>query len=77
MDLKSRLFDQYGPVLTYGQLAKILDRTTGGLKTSLSRQDSESSRALRDARIRIGGRVYFRTEQVAAMLDVVAAKALS
>ena len=77
MDLKSRLFDQYGPLLTYTQLAKILDRTTGGLKTSLSRQDSESSRALRGARIRIGGRVYFRTEQVAAMLEVVAAKALS
>jgi hypothetical protein len=77
MDLKSRLFDQYGPVLTYTQLAKILDRTTGGLKTSLSRQDSESSRALRSARIRIGGRVYFRTEQVAAMLDITAGRTLS
>lgn len=77
MDLKSRLFDQYGPLLTYAQLAKILDRTTGGLKASLSRQNSESSRALRSARLRIGGRVYFRTEQVAALLDIVAAKALS
>lgn len=69
MDTKTLLFDQYGPLLTYGQLAKILDRTIGGLKASLSRRDNDSSRALRIARVRIGRRVYFRTERIAALLD--------
>lgn len=69
MDTRSLLFDLYGPLLTYAQLAKVLDRTADGLKTSMSKKGTETEQQLGAARIRIGRRVYFRTEQIADLLE--------
>lgn len=69
MDTKAHLFGQYGPLLTYAQLAQILDRTVGGLKASMSRLDNEAARKLHATKVRIGGRAYFRTQQVAELLE--------
>lgn len=69
MDTRAHLLSQYGTLITYRQLAGLLDRTVGGLKTSLSRLNTEDARTLRDARVRVGGRAYFRTHQVAELLE--------
>lgn len=69
MNTRALLIDLYGPLLTYAQLAKVLDRTIGGLKASLSKRNSASGRVLGSARVRIGRRVYFRTERIAELLD--------
>ncbi len=69
MDTRTALFEQYGPLLTYRQLAKILDRSSGGLKASMSKRGSEASRLLGSAKLRIGGRVYFRTEHIGEVLE--------
>jgi len=69
VDTRSLLFDLYGPLLTYAQLAKVLDRTVDGLKTSMSKKGTETEQQLGAARIRIGRRVYFRTEQIADLLE--------
>lgn len=71
MNTRTALFEQYGPLLTYVQLAKVLNRSAEGLKASMgkARQHSEASRLLATARLRIGKRVYFRTEQIADLLE--------
>lgn len=69
METRAHLLSQYGPLLTYRQLAGLLDRTVGGLKASLSRPSTEDARSLREARVRVGGRAYFRTHQVAELLE--------
>lgn len=69
MSTRALLVDLYGPLLTYDQLAKILDRTAASLRTNLSKRDSTSGRMLASARIRIGRRVYFRTERIGELLD--------
>lgn len=68
MDPQVALYQQYGPLLTYAQLAKLLDRSVPGLKASMSKKDSDVSRLLSPTKLRIGGRVYFQTAQVAALL---------
>lgn len=70
MSTRALLVDLYGPLLTYEQLAKILDRTTASLRTNLSRRDSASGQMLASARIRVGRRVYFSTERIGELLDV-------
>ncbi|MGH8038895.1 MAG: DNA-binding protein [Stenotrophomonas sp.] len=69
MSTRALLVDLYGPLLTYEQLAKILDRTAASLRTNLSRRDSASGQMLASARIRVGRRVYFRTERIGELLD--------
>lgn len=61
------LFDKYGPLLTLGQLAVILDRSSEGLRISL-RNSSEFSRKINECRLRHGRRVYFATRKIAAIL---------
>lgn len=69
MSTRTLLLDLYGPLLTYEQLAKVLDRTAGSLRTNLANRDSASGQLLGSARVRIGRRVYFRTERIAELLD--------
>lgn len=69
MSTRALLVDLYGPLLTYDQLARILDRTTASLRTNLSRRDSASGQMLASARIRVGRRVYFRAERIGELLD--------
>lgn len=69
MSTRALLVDLYGPLLTYEQLAKILDRTAASLRTNLSRRDSASGQMLASARIRVGRRVYFSTERIGELLD--------
>lgn len=68
MTIEQTLTDKYGPLLSLVQLATILDRSPEGLRISL-RTTSDWSERINTARLRIGRRVYFRTEQIAQFLS--------
>lgn len=69
---ESFLLQKYGPLLSLGQLAGLLDRSIDGLRLSL-RQDGEMAAKFNPARKKIGRRVYFRSAVVAQVLDEVEA----
>ena len=56
------------PLLSYEQLAAVLDRTPKGLRTILC-QDNELSRKLLPAKRRIGRRALFSVIDVARFID--------
>jgi hypothetical protein len=62
------LLEKYGPLLSIVHLANLLDRSPDGLRLSLQ-QDGDLSRKFQSARKKIGRRVYFITERVAAIID--------
>ena len=66
--IEEALTDQYGPLLSVAMLAKILDRSTEGLRISLT-NESDWSKKINAARLKIGRRVYFRTAEIALILD--------
>jgi hypothetical protein len=70
MEIEDVLTKEYGPLLSIGQLAKVLDRSPEGLRISL-RTDSAWSRLINAARLKLGRRVYFRTAQIARVLSGV------
>ena len=68
MRMEEALTKQYGPLLSIAQLAKVLDRSAEGLRISL-RSDSDWSREINATRLKLGRRVYFRTEEIAKVLS--------
>ncbi|MCQ2991006.1 plasmid-related protein [Pseudomonas tremae] len=71
MTTEQYLLHQFGPLMTLPDLAKLLGRSTDGVRVSLY-ADSEISRALRSTMIKIGRRIYFRTSQVNTVLHLEA-----
>lgn len=67
MRIEDILLDTYGPLLTVQQLADVLKRSTNGLRWSLRHQ--ESMEEIRSARVRIGRRIYFRSGEIAEILE--------
>lgn len=67
MKIEEVLTKQYGPLLSIAQLAKVLDRSAEGLRLSL-RSDSDWSRNINSAKLKLGRRVYFRTAEIAKLL---------
>ena len=65
--IEDTLVNRYGPLLSIGQLATVLDRSPEGLRISL-RSPGDWSTKINSARLKIGRRVYFRTSQVADLL---------
>jgi hypothetical protein len=68
MTIEEVLVKQYGPLLSLDQLATILDRSPEGLRISL-RSSGEWVRRINAARLHLGRRVYFRTSEIATVLD--------
>ena len=62
------LLQQNGPLLGFQSLAKNLDRSPEGLRISL-RTESEWSKSINSTRLKIGRRVYFRTAEIAQILN--------
>lgn len=56
------------PLLSLEQLAELLQRSKDGLRISLS-GDNEVSRKFLPCRVKIGRRIYFRTADVARVID--------
>jgi hypothetical protein len=63
------LLSQYrSPLLTLTQLAHILNRSPNGLRISLN-NNSDVAQQLNAARVKIGRRVFFKTVQIAKIID--------
>ena len=69
MSTAELLYNQYGPLITLAQLAKILNRSVEGLRITL-RTPSPFSDSINAARLRPGRRVYFSTPKIAAIVLV-------
>ncbi len=67
MQIEDALTTQFGPLLSVAQLAKVLDRSAEGLRISL-RANSDWTREINAARLKLGRRVYFRTADIAKVL---------
>lgn len=68
MQIEEALTKEYGPLLSVAQLAKVLDRSAEGLRISL-RTESDWSKPINAAKLKLGRRVYFRTAEVANVLS--------
>jgi len=68
MTMEDALLDRFGPLLRIGQLAALLDRSPDGLRNSLRLPAGEAMQRLKEARVKVGRRVYFRTSEVAKVL---------
>ncbi|MGL4319173.1 MAG: DNA-binding protein [Pseudomonas sp.] len=56
------------PLLSLTQVAEILHRSPEGLRITLS-GDNDLARNLRPCRVKIGRRVYFKTQDIARFID--------
>ena len=68
MGTEEFLLKNYGALLTISSLATVLSRSREGLRLSL-RRDSEWTRQINAARVKIGKRIYFRTGEISLVLD--------
>lgn len=62
------LLASHGPLISFNQLARLLDRTPEGLRSSLRSSGDEWS-AIKEAKRKIGRRIYFKTVEVAQFLE--------
>ena len=63
------MIERYGELMSYEQLATLLKRSESGLRVTMTRRTSDAAQVLGNARIRIGRRVYFRTKQIAELIE--------
>lgn len=62
------LLENFGPLLTCDQLAKLLHRKPAGLTWSLS-QPNEFADAINGTKVKLGKRTYFKSSPLAAVLS--------
>lgn len=67
-ELATHLLKQFGPLLSQLQLAELLGRSVGGLRYSLCCPADERTQALKDCGRKIGRRVYYPAQDVAAII---------
>jgi hypothetical protein len=63
------LSDKHGVLLSVEALARVMDRSPDGLRLSLAANRSLWAQRINSAKVRIGRRVHFRTELIAALID--------
>jgi hypothetical protein len=66
--LEEQITECYGLLLSQTQLAKLLGRTAGGLRYSLSYPSDHQTRALKRCGRKIGRRVYYPASEVAQII---------
>lgn len=69
MNTAEHMIERYGELMSYEQLATLLKRSESGLRVTMTRRTSDAAQVLGNARIRIGRRVYFRTKQIAELIE--------
>jgi hypothetical protein len=62
------LLSTYGPLMTLEQVAKLLNRSSEGLRITI-RGSNSVGLVLSSAKVKIGRRVHFKIGVVAALLD--------
>lgn len=68
MTTEIHLLEKHGPLMTLDALAHLLDRSVGGIRLGL-RTNAPWALQLNRARRKVGKRVYFRTVDVAKLVD--------
>lgn len=68
MSTEQVLVEKYGPLLTLIQVAELLDRSPEGLRITI-RGSNALGRQLMSARVKIGRRVHFKVQAIAALVD--------
>lgn len=71
MTTEEYLLDRFGPLMSLGDIAQLLQRSPDGVRVALY-SDTEVSRKLKPTMLRVGRRVYFRTLQVNSALSLEA-----
>ena len=66
--LENQITERYGLLLSHTQLAKLLGRTPGGLRYSLSYPSDQQTYALKICGCKIGRRVYYPAAEVARII---------
>lgn len=74
MTTEEYMLQQYGPLMSLGDIAKLLGRSPDGVRVALY-SDTDVSRKLKPTMMRVGRRVYFRTLQVNDVLALEGADA--
>jgi hypothetical protein len=69
MTTEEYLLKRFGPLMSILDIANLLGRSPDGVRVSLY-SDTDISRKLKPAMIRIGRRVYFRTMQINDALNL-------
>jgi len=69
INTETYLIAKFGTLMRLVDLAELLGRSVDGLRVSLY-SDTELSRKLKPTMIRIGRRIYFRTQQVTLALEL-------
>mgnify|MGYP003577987693 CR=1 FL=1 len=65
--IQHSLQERYGPLLSMSHLAELLHRSPDGLRLALRATDGYAAH-INKAKIKIGRRVYFRTQDIADLL---------
>jgi hypothetical protein len=63
------LVNDHGVLMTYESLSQVLQRSPDGLRLSLARGGPDWVQKINAARVRIGRRVLFRTQDIADLID--------
>ncbi|WP_303229503.1 plasmid-related protein [Comamonas kerstersii] len=63
MTTEEYLLQRYGPLMSLGDVARLLGRSPDGIRVALY-SNTDVARKLKPTMLRVGRRVYFRTLQV-------------
>jgi hypothetical protein len=68
MTIEENLVERFGPLMPLAGLASLLDRSPEAVRMYL-RSDSELAQQINTAKLKVGRRLYFRTMEVARVLN--------
>lgn len=68
MTIEENLVERFGPLMRLAGLASLLDRSPEAVRMYL-RSDSELAQRINTAKLKVGRRLYFRTMEVARVLN--------
>ncbi|WP_342116517.1 DNA-binding protein [Pseudoduganella sp. OTU4001] len=69
MTVEEQLLHKFGPMLDVYQLSELLNKSPEAVRSSL-RTNGSWANCFNDAKVRLGRRIYFRTSDVASLLNV-------
>lgn len=68
MTIEEALVSKYGPLMSVVALSSVLDRSPESVRVFL-RSNDESAQRLNLAKVKVGRRLYFRTAEIAEVLN--------
>jgi len=63
------LVRQYGVLMSLAATAQLLNRSTDGLRVTLTRRNSQIAEKLNMAKVKLGRRVMFKVSAIAKIID--------